>query len=47
MKISKLIIVVAAFFPCPSLAINGEVDIDSWSTLVGEVTQTTCLYSEP
>ena len=47
MKISKLIIVVAAFFPYPALAIDGEVDIDSWSTLVGEVTQTTCLYSEP
>ena len=34
------------FFPLSSYAIEGEVDIDSWSFLIGQVTQSTCLYAD-
>lgn len=41
-----LAVVVGLFFPLSSYAIEGEVDIDSWSTLIGQVTQSTCLYAD-
>ena len=29
----------------PANAMEGEVDIDSWSMLTGQVTRATCLYT--
>jgi hypothetical protein len=41
-----LTVAMGMFFPLSSYAIDGQVDIDSWSILIGQVTQSTCLYAD-
>ena len=47
----KICLAIAALLGAANVglanAIEGEVDIDSWSILTGQVTRDTCLYSEP